>query len=143
MFIVTSFSLSIYTYLDVDILKGYTHAMKIAGKVRNDIEEKMNKSITSEDGNNDPISPSSTPTKSVWLKHRNEKKKEAEKDDAEAFERALSAVGAASIADTNSDGFGVRIESPKPEIVPSPQTTSSKRSNSNTTSGSFTTVYEC
>ena len=106
--------------------------------MKTELGEKLNISMTSEDGKNESTSPSHSPTKASWLKARQEKKKESERDDAEAFERALSAAGAASIADT-SDMFGVVVD-PKHDVAPSPQTTSSKRS---TTSGSFTTVYEC
>lgn len=66
---------------------------EIAGRMKEGIDDKLNISVNSEEGH-----VAGSPRKG-FLRARNEKKKEADMEDAQAFERALSAVGAASVND--------------------------------------------
>ena len=113
----------------------------IAGKMKNEIEEKLNKSIASEDGDGD-LSVSSSPKKSSWIKLRRENKEKVVQEDEEAFERALSAVNAATITDTDGESLSRGLP-PKPSSTKSsPSRPIHKRVSSGTTAGSFTTVTE-
>eukprot|EP00814_Leptocylindrus_danicus_P007381 CAMPEP_0116017910 /NCGR_PEP_ID=MMETSP0321-20121206/8338_1 /TAXON_ID=163516 /ORGANISM="Leptocylindrus danicus var. danicus, Strain B650" /LENGTH=442 /DNA_ID=CAMNT_0003488211 /DNA_START=80 /DNA_END=1408 /DNA_ORIENTATION=+ len=70
-----------------NLLKAASRMKEIAGRMKEGIDDKLNISMNSDEGH-----VSASPRKGFFAK-----KKEADMEDAEAFERALSAVGAASI----------------------------------------------